>query len=181
MTRCDICEAQFERDCDSCPLCGRDTKPVGIGKDLAADLEAVITLLHALENDSCNRRTGHFKAWAEIEDKLRAVMTKMRTLVANNDSHRAWTFARSRRDPCSLYQEYTLRVEVKAAGAWHAETNWSECEVEQAIARAAELRADPVRKPEEVRVIRMRFEVVKARQSGAALMYGVGKQNSDAP
>lgn len=62
--------------------------------------------------------------------------------------------------PCSLYRGYTLRVEVKVAGAWHADTNWSEHEIQKALAHAEETRNDPRRKVEDVRVIRMRFEVV---------------------
>ena len=70
-------------------------------------------------------------------------------------------------DPCSLYRGYTLRVEVKAAGAWHADTNWSEREIEKALAHAEETRNDTRRKVEDVRVIRMRFEVVGSGGTGA--------------
>jgi hypothetical protein len=67
--------------------------------------------------------------------------------------------------PCSLYREYTLRVEVKVAGAWHADTNWSEIEVNKALLHAEKTRNDKRRKVEDVRVIRMRFEVVEGRVS----------------
>lgn len=61
---------------------------------------------------------------------------------------------------CSVYQTYTLRVEIKARGSWFADTNWDETEIQDAHARVAELKARARPDCQEVRLIRIRFEIL---------------------
>ena len=69
--------------------------------------------------------------------------------------------------PCSLYRGYTLRVEVKVAGAWQADTNWAEHDIQKALAHAEARKKSWAPRVEDARVIRMRFEVVGSGGSGS--------------
>jgi hypothetical protein len=62
--------------------------------------------------------------------------------------------------PCSFYQNYTLRIEKKAKGQWFAHTNWREDEIDEAREIAAKIIAKALPDCEEVRLIRIRFEVL---------------------
>ncbi len=76
--------------------------------------------------------------------------------------------------PCSLYSNMSLRVEMKINGRWYPHSNWREDEITEAHQTVDKLRGDS--NNEEVRLIRMRFEVlpnVQAHQRWEWLARGV--------